>query len=297
MRRQRQKKAPVERQLDEGRNQNQRGRKVLVMSKATRKQRARKAPPRTIAADPRIVVIHEPEPVITVERPKNSYVDPRDVFSKSELASMPITIGNARRGRVRVWRGQDGNWYRHGGWLRIQPNREGDSSRLLIRLAKGANERDLNHLLGIAEQVRSGVTKRTWRKLSPEAPGLEWADDRTFSFAYTSIKYVDPYANEDRSPRVRACTEKACREAWHEVGGFHEIDSVRRELPAGGGEYSIRVTKPVDAKLTERWTVDVYTDEFYGTPEDVASFVSDLQWMQEECRSANASDAIVSAAA
>lgn len=155
----------------------------------------------------------------------------------------------------------------------------------MIILLVGANRDDLEHALNVVARTRAGAESRnvSWSKRGKD--WADWADDRTFIYEFTSRRYADPYTHEDHSPSVAACADPSCSERWHETElGVHKIDRIGRQLAGGSGAYEIAVTR---ALTEEHWTVDVFADDFYGTPADVASFVSDLQWMQEECRRAN----------
>ena len=254
------------------------------MSKSTRKARAKAARPGTVASDPEITIRPKPRQAVPLGRGVESVgadplVDVSTVFTRDELAEMPLIIQRTAMGvRVQVWRSLQGQWYRKGGVLRIQPH-EGQRVYKII-LYRGATTEDLDELLREVAAMRAGETSRAWEKLD-----VKWGDDRTFLHRFSSYPYDDPYVCADYSARVRICDEPRCREKWHPDGTYHTLDSITRKLPERRGGYEIEVCKRFGKSA--RWTVDVFADEFYGTPEDVASFVSDLQWMQEECRRAN----------
>ncbi|WP_431795644.1 hypothetical protein [Microbacterium enclense] len=253
------------------------------MSKVARKVRAANARPGTIAADRRIDVIDAPEPREAVhysdDAPIPTYVAP--AFTEEEMETMPLVVVNSTTTRVQVWRGPDGAWYRRGAWLRLQPRRDGEGSEFRVLLCKGANRADLEAMLKIVESARAGRLKQRWEKRGKD--WASWADDRTYTYAFNSRTYVDPYTHSDLSPDVTACTEPLCVERWHEDGTMHRLDEITRKLPERRGQYSLAVTMVPG----EAWQVDLFTDEFFGTPDEVAALVSDLQWMAAECRRAN----------
>lgn len=256
------------------------------MSKGTRKARAAAAANGTVASQRAVRIIDRPmtDVVTREENRQRQYVDPARAFTADELATMPVVVAESRAGRVTVWRGADGTWYRVGGSLRIQPAKDGSGSQFKILLYKGATYDDLKVLEREASRTKAGDGGRLWVKRGTDwAP---WADDRTYTFAFTNRTYADPYTHVDHSPRVAVCTMPGCLDQWHEVGfGVHRFDFVQRDL-GSRGLYSIGVTRGTDRD--DQWIVDVYTDEFYGRAEDVASLVNDLQWMRAECDRANA---------
>ena len=253
------------------------------MSKTTRKARAAEAHRGSIAADHRIVIEHTPSSGAVVVMLRNEEPSAAAVrLAEDEFAHLPLFVVRSRIGaRARVWRGSDGKWWRAGGMVHIRrwPDAGGERA-FVVFLFKGANEGDLNLLLDFVKRARTGVGfDAEWRKITSP-----WADEYTFALALNSRRYADPYTSEDRSQRVVVCDDALCVEKWHTVHGRHELDGVSKKLPDCRGSYQVSVTRELDA---DAWTVDVYTDDFYGAPEDVAGFVSDLQWMQEACRRAN----------
>lgn len=259
------------------------------MSKATRKARAAAARPGTIAADHRIAIDDRPARTVYTDGSKQArkrYCDPSESFTDEELATLPLRITNAPSSRVLVWRGPDGTWYRNGAWLRIRPRKDGAGREYQIVLLKGANRDDLQVMLRAIARLRNGEHHQRWKRVNPTEPGWEWADDQTYTYSFCSRTYNDPYTHSDRSPDVTACTEPRCRDRWDEEYGVHVVDEVKRTFESDSGpySYSVRVTRGLDE---DQWSVDVYTDDFFGTPDDVARLLNDLQWMQEECRRAN----------
>lgn len=252
------------------------------MSKVSRKARAAAARPGTIAADHRLEIGEKISRSAKVVRESDAVFPQTRRLAEDELAHLPLYVVNTKTGRrACVWRSGDGRWWRRGGAARIQrwPTPDGERA-FVIFLHKGANRDDLKFLLRTVERARAGKgIDEQWSLLTSS-----WADDVTYTLDYPSRRYDDPYTHEDRCPAVTACTEPRCRDRWHEEYGVHTVDEVERKLHGDAGHYSVRVTRALDEP---EWTVDVYTDEFYGTPDDVAQLVNDLQWMQVECRRAN----------
>ncbi|MBP2419662.1 hypothetical protein [Microbacterium imperiale] len=255
------------------------------MSKVAREQRAAKARPGTIAADPRIDIFDTPTEATMYDEPerKVEYVDPSEHLSAEEIAAMPLWFRSSSS-PVQVWRSMDGTWWRDSGHLRIQLCKDG-VRRFVLFLSDGATRTDLKHLLDTVHRHRAGKTRRAWRQHSAGFGGS--GDDLTFSLAFHHREYADPYTHRETDLEVAVCDEPLCGADWHDGYGTHEADSVTRKLPEGRGRYQISVTRMPEAG--EPWKVDVFSDEFFGTPEDVALFVSDLQWMSETCRRANES--------
>jgi len=256
------------------------------MSKLARRTRAAGARPGTIAADRRVAIIDEPESRDSIhysdDAPIASYVSPVAAFTEEELETMPLVVVDSTTSRVQVWRGPDGTWYRRGSWLRIQPRPDGEGSQFKILLCKGANLDDLEGMLQVVKRTRAGHREQRWEKRGTD--WATWADDRTFTFAFHSRPYADPYTHVDRSPDVVACTEPLCSARWHESWDVHQLD--RTEVEMAGAAYEVRVTRSIDA-VESPWAVEVHITDFIGTPGQVAALVSDLQWMQEACKRAN----------
>lgn len=252
------------------------------MSKTSRKTRASSARPGTIAADPHIRIEDKPVKSMTMkgETPPFEIVHLVDVFTEDELRTAPLRIVNASTARARVWRSASGaEWYRNGFYVRIRTNNEG-VLHFQVVIHKGANRGDLDHALRIVDRARNGNSTDGWTLVPDTGYGI------FYTAAFTSREYGDPYVNRDYGLRVTACTAPKCREKWHEEDSMHVLDSVSRDLRHGVGSYEIEVRKPTEEPGAD-WTVDVRMDEFFGAPEDVTTFVNDLQWMQEEARRAN----------
>jgi hypothetical protein len=250
-----------------------------------REARAAAARPGTVAADPTIEIRDTPDlhARTRTHRERNEDVASlRDAkLAENELAGAPLFVVRSSTPKpALVWRGGTGMWFRRGGAVRIQrwPQPDGPRS-FVVSLHEGANKDDLEFLLYAVERARRGEGLVEWDQVT--AP---WADELTFKLAYTSAQYEDPYTTRDLSPKVAPCDDPVCVDKWHEEYGEHTIDTVERKLVSGGGQYVVSVYRLVDE---DRWKVSVFTDEFYGSPEDVAMLVSDLQWMAAECRRAN----------
>ncbi|MDQ1217980.1 hypothetical protein [Microbacterium arborescens] len=270
------KKAPdagqgVEGQNPEGNNMSD--------SKVARERRAAKARPGTIAANHTVAITDTPSDAwLSPDAAPIEFVDVAEKFDSETLATMPMRI-RATKERAEVWRAHDGSWYRHAGFVRIQPCDDG-VRRFVVLIPQGANRDDVEHLLRSVRRARNGELGHRWAQVTSD-----WADELTFSLRFTSRPYRDPHMFTDHSQPAFVCDEPLCRDSWHDGYGTHEADSVTRKLPEDRGRYSISVTRMPEGG--EPWKVDVMADDFFGTPEDVAAFVSDLQWMSETCRRAN----------
>jgi hypothetical protein len=259
---------------------------INLMSKATRKARAAAAVPGTVAADRRIDIDERVDPRGEVLSREERAALPQARLRRlveQEFAHLPLRVRNTTQGRrVRIWRSVDGRWWRLGGAIRIQRwPVEGGERAFVVTLFKGANEDDLQVLLRAVEKARTGAGfEALWSPLE-----ADWADDLTFSYRWARA-YDDPFTHSDPARDVAACTDALCVDRWHDECGRHHLDEVVKELPDGAGRYRIVVGKDFDDN-GRGWIVDVYTDEFYGSAADVASFVSDLQWMQAVAEKAN----------
>ncbi|OJU43624.1 MAG: hypothetical protein BGN98_10435 [Microbacterium sp. 69-7] len=258
------------------------------MSKSTRKARAAAAIPGSVAADPTITI--EDAPALDVAYSADTknlessdwLIDANSVFTVDELAEFPLVIQKTKVGtRVRIWRDARGTWFREAGLLRIQRHGENDRRSYVITLFKGATQADLERLLDYVHAARRGACGRIWQRLE-----ADWADDKTLNVRFRSFQYGDPYTNRDDSPVVIVCDEPRCLEKWHAgVGDTHVLDAT--EDRGKRIDYKVSVRKEVDDRDELGWYVDLYVPEFFGRPEEVASLMVDLQWMQEACRRAN----------
>lgn len=206
-------------------------------------------------------------------------------FRREELASMPLEFRISKQTTVSVWRADDGSWFRGCGLVRIQRLSDGRVG-FKITLFKGGTREDIRFLERLVEHAREGKTDG-WKKLDPNE--FAWCDDRTFSVALRHRPTVDPQLRDrDASDLVIECDDDRCRDAWHLANGsYHQLDWISRELKRGEGSYDIRIERPTDEPAAP-WNVNVYANEFYGHPDDVAEFVNDLQWLTAECAKANA---------
>jgi len=257
------------------------------MNKVTREERAAKARKGTIAADPEVEIDAGVDLGATVvdRDARREPAAARTVrLAEAEFAHLPVYVVRSRsERRTRIWRSADGKWWRRGGTVRIQRWPELDGPRaFVVFLWAGANEGDLKFMLRQIARARRGAGfEREWGRVD-----ASWADELTFACTL-SRGYCDPFTWADDAGPVTVCDEALCVEKWHGEYGAHHLDEIERILPDGHGSYKISVQKELKDYDERGWTVDVYTDEFYGSPEDVAALVSDLQWMQEECRRAN----------
>lgn len=277
--------APTVGQGDEGSDQNPEGTIMTSVTEAAtiREARAAAAKSGTVAADPDIRIKDAPDHKAQTRTNRERAADVvslRDAkLAEEVLAHAPLFIVQSTN-HVLVWRSGTGTWFRRGGSVGIRKWHQADGARaFVVFLHVGANEDDLKNLLHAVEKARRGEGLNEWRRANtPEA------DDLTFTLQYTSFSYGDPYVYGDRSPKVSVCDERQCVHKWHTEYGEHVMDSLDNRLTGGSGFYTLSVYRPLDE---DEWKVSVYTDEFFGTPDDVAKFVNDLQWMTEECRRAN----------
>lgn len=260
------------------------------MSKRTRKARAAAAQHGTAAADAKIDIISKiateiiPWDQVSGTPLVDELVSPADIFTGEELATMPLLIRKGHAGcRTKIRRSADGTWWRRGGDLYI---REIEGRRcFVIYLWKGATKRDLDSLR--AEVDRTRVQGRSsWVRSTTTR-----ADEKTLWFRFAEYACKDPFthvAYGDRDDeRVFICTDSLCTEKTHYgKEGRHVLDAIYKTIREGV-TYEISVVKDVTDSDDRGWYIDLCTDEFYGTPNDVSTFVNDLQWMREECRRAN----------
>lgn len=257
-------------------------------AKQARKIRAKNAIKGTLAADKRIKITDRPNIdcvyVGSHESPHGKeMIDPHDAFSDDELADMPVVYVASNIGRVHIWRDERGRWWRSAGYVRIRL-REGIRV-IVVGLYDGADEHDLWRLDNTIEKLKSGRAENPeWVRITSD-----WADDLTFALVFTSRPYVDPYTTRSEAEQVFVCDEKQCRDQVHKLEDHHTLDTLARSVGKHFG-YEIEIVK-YSHKDSAKWHVDIESRELSeATPEMIAAFVNDLNWMSIECAIANKKD-------
>lgn len=256
--------------------ENQKPAKDSVESKATRRARAAAARPGTVAADHRIIIEDTPDTDAEVTKPSGTATRRHARLADTELARLPLIIRHGTAGRrARIWRTTDGQWWRRGGTVQIRRCPSLDGARaFVVTIWKGANSDDVRFMLKTVERTRRGEDFGFfWDRIV-----AGWADEHTYTSG-TSRVYRDPYTHGDFSQRPMVCDVPLCRSQWHEGDPLHEVGAI------DGDGYWINVCRTADEDL---WHVDVHADYAEFTPDQVADFVNDLQWMRAECERANA---------
>lgn len=260
-------------------------------AKQQRKARAKNAVKGTPAADPRIKITDSPSlGCVYLGAEKSPHgaelVDPHDAFSDEEIEGMPVVYVAATYGRLHIWRDRKGSWFRTAGRISIRLR---DGERVIqVALFDGADEHDLLWFYEAIELLKAS------RRKNPEWVRIvsDWADDRTFALVFTARSYADPYTNRSAAAKVFVCAEKRCREQVHTVGDTHTLETLTRSL----GEYfayEIEILK-YSHLADQKWHVDVSSGEMTeATPEMIATFVNDLNWMAIECANANAKEVLL----
>lgn len=239
---------------------------------------------RTVAENPLAHIERDSRPATVTPRIDTTALAGDLPFTVDELKQLPIVTRRTARvdATVRIWQATDGRWWRQGGVVRIQKtDPAGDARALVITLYHGADWADYDFLLDLAGDVNLGrINSTIWK---PVQAG--WTDERTLTTGGTSRPVSDPHVTIDAGGLMVECDDALCTDTWHESSNaVHHLDEIERELPDRRGYYNITITRNLDEPA---WIVNVSTDEFYGTPEDVASLVNDLQWMSASCERAN----------
>ncbi|MFK4789878.1 hypothetical protein [Microbacterium sp. ZW T5_56] len=143
-----------------------------------------------------------------------------------------------------------------------------------VVLYKGATIADVTDADEVIEQAKAGYFLRH---------GWDRIEDFNGSPRYLFAEYrrVDGRTSEP----ALVCDEPQCSEGWHSVIEDHCAEEMLSRTT--GARYEIRVRRPV-AEAAAPWQVEVYADDFMGTPEQVAAFMNDLSWCQQACVAANA---------
>lgn len=207
--------------------------------------------------------------------------DMRALLPTADLTRAAIIVrAEHAKSRAIEWNDENGRRIRSAFWIRLDLCRKG---RFTIILAVDATQTDLEAARALLQKIKHGKFRQThqWKLLASGALDL--------LVTGRAIRAVEPDAP------VIPCSEPRCTEHWHVASDSHTAESIYREVSNGG--YTIEVRKELDVEDGPDWYIDVFTDEFYGSPEDTASFISDLAWAQEECRRANAHTAIQAVAA
>lgn len=210
-------------------------------------------------------------------------VEPAEAdWAESRLAHAEVLVRQCDDRTARVWQAPDGEWFRTGGYVNFRRQRDG-IYRFVIHLYAGANANDYLFLRRVVEAAKEGRFERFgWQRVEPENNDVRWWYDFSRSYAPSD---ADLRECADRSSLVTACTDSRCRDAVHTDAGHgatHTVDEIDTD------HYAISIERYFDRDgETERFSVVVNTTGEEMTHEQVASFVSDLQWMAETCRRAN----------
>jgi hypothetical protein len=255
-------------------------------AKKIRRIRAKNAIKGTIAADPVVKITDAPSTTcvyLGAQRSPDGHtmIDPHDIFTEEEIAALKVVYVVDRGRRVHIWRDGKGRWFRTAGYVAIKMR--GGERVIQIGLSKGADTQDVAAFEEAVTRLREGRTKHPeWRRSA-----ASWADDRTLQLVFASRRYVDPYEWKPSAPKVEVCTEARCRDQIHEAGDSHTLEVLARSL-GRYFQYEIDITKysHVDDAL---WLLNINggTELSEATPEMIASFVNDLNWMAIECDTAN----------
>lgn len=142
-----------------------------------------------------------------------------------------------------------------------------------VVLFKGATVADVTHADEVIERAKAGYFLRHgWDR-------IEDFNGRP-RYLFAEYRRVDGRTSEP----ALVCDEPLCSEGWHSVIEDHCAEEMLSR--ATGARYEIRVRRPV-AEAAVQWQVEVYADDFMGTPEQVAAFMNDLDWCRQACERAN----------
>lgn len=193
-------------------------------------------------------------------------------WAEGHLDGLPIRFRTIRKPVDVVPCARGGVW-RNAFLLSVSTD-EADECAFRVGLCEGATRADVRAALDIIEDSRNGYfgEGHAWDRLPDRNGEPRW------KFATHIHHQVNP---TDRIAVV--CDDALCGCDWHDEYDEHEAEVMASAI--AGRRWEIRVTRPLDEPAP--WRVDVYVDDFSGSPTDVAALAKDLDWCRQACERAN----------
>lgn len=212
----------------------------------------------------------------------------------SRLETRYVLVDAPRHETFRV---PDGHSYRSAGTLHIRPCKDG-KLRFVAYMHTDAVNHDFLYFERVINNARFG-RMAGWGRHTFKNGDEGWVFDYPnyhidnlgdFKPAHVIVDEPSDSAGQTGygSSWGYPCTESQCREKYHEhEDGSHTLDCLEN-APTTRGYYEIEICKDM-TKPASDWYVNVWTggDLTELTPEQIATFANDLQWMGIECSNAN----------
>lgn len=238
----------------------------------------------------------------TLPFPRRRPHTPEEVaFARDEgLSDLPVRYVLLSKPRGANFATPDGGHFRPAGRLNVRRCRDG-VRRFVAYLHPDSIRHDFRHLdHAIANATCGGM--EGWRRHTFKG------DDDGWVFGYTSYQ-IDGLKNAipaeiiitetSDSPGLVGygtewgipCTEPRCMNTHHEnLDESHTLETLTRKV-GDYFEYEIEIVKYA-GKTDAKWhiNIDGGTELSEATPEMIASFTNDLNWMSIECATANAKE-------
>lgn len=218
----------------------------------------------------------------------------RELAAREGLRSLETRWVNWDQPRPADGQAPDGCPYRTAGVLYIRTCKDG-VRRFVAYMYPESTHHDFRYfdrIMTLASGGRmEGWSRRTFKD-----------GDEGWFFDYQNIRMRQPNGEplpdpipagiiDDETWGYR-CDEPACREKYHdEIDGNHTHEALERELNKYSN-YEIEIVKD-GASPDSDWYLNVWTgsnDMTELTPEQLATYVNDLNWMAIECQTLNAKE-------
>lgn len=197
-------------------------------------------------------------------------------WAAAKLADLPVTIRYCVSTEVSAWQMPDGEWFRHVGtaWVRLEATAEHEAG-FFVKPRVGATDTDLEWLLEFVERAKAGLflghgweenTERGWYQFTCSRGAgdlVRWAGERH--------QYLVP------------CNEPGC----DDFGRHHTTDDLNDPWYSHQKQGPNGSASCMKMSNADQWVVyvDTYGSEF--SSEEIAGYISDLQWVAADCRHLN----------
>ncbi|MFJ4999892.1 hypothetical protein ACIP5T_17200 [Microbacterium sp. NPDC088619] len=237
----------------------------------------------------------------TLGRNRAPFTAEETAFAKQEgISRLEVRYILSKKPRDEDFVTPDGDTFRSAGDLYIRTCRDG-VRRFTAYMNEGSVQHDFRYFDRVVADAMSGRMDG-WVRHTFKDGDEGWAYEYP-NYQIDHIKEVKPacvIVEEESEAAMLVgfgsewgypCEEPRCREEYHEHDAVnHSLEVLENQLTERGG-YEIEICK--DIKYPELgWVLNVWTgpDLTELTPEQVATFANDLQWMGIECATTNAKE-------
>lgn len=206
--------------------------------------------------------------------PRSRTVTPEQVdWAEGNLAGLPIRYRTIRK-PVDVVPSAEGGVWRNAFTLSVSTDEAGERA-FRVGLREDATELDIHQAHNVITHAQAG---RFGDGFGWELDGERGGDPRWLFASHTHYP-----EGMTLGARVLVCDDALCGCAWHDEFDVHEAEVMGSTTP--GRRWEVSVTRPLGEPVP--WTVDVFIDDFNGSPADVAALMNDLDWCRQACERAN----------